>query len=125
MRYTGQRRSDIVQMTWSRFDGTAIELVQEKTGTFVWVPWHPTLKKKLAQVERVSPYTLTSELGGPYRATSITNMVCQACAECGFPEYSPHGLRHLAGAELAVAGCSMHEIMSILATSRKRRPPAT
>jgi integrase len=36
------------------------------------------------------------------------------CEGLGFPGYSPHGLRHLAGAELAEAGCSMHEIMSIL-----------
>jgi integrase len=55
MRYTGQRRSDIVQMTWKRFDGKAIELIQEKTGTYVWLPCHPTLAKKLARVERTAP----------------------------------------------------------------------
>jgi integrase len=114
MRYTGQRRSDIVQMTWKRFDGTAIELVQEKTGTFVWVPCHPILKTKLAQVERKRPYILTTKRGTPFKAGSVTKMIGLACEELGFPGYSPHGLRHLAGAELAEAGCSMHEIMSIL-----------
>jgi integrase len=32
----------------------------------------------------------------------------------GFPGYSAHGLRHLAGAALAEVGASVHEIMSIL-----------
>ena len=33
LRYTGQRRSDVVMMQRQHFDGTAIEVVQEKTGT--------------------------------------------------------------------------------------------
>jgi integrase len=32
----------------------------------------------------------------------------------GFDGYTAHGLRHLAGASLAEAGCSVHEIMSVL-----------
>jgi integrase len=83
-------------------------------GTYVSIPSHPILQARLSEIERVSPYILTSERGGPYRPTSIANMVCDACTELGFPGHSPHGLRHLAGAELADAGCSMHEIMSIL-----------
>ena len=114
MRYTGQRRSDIVQMTWKRFDGKAIELVQEKTGTYVWLPCHPTLAKKLARVERTAPYILTTERGRPFKAGSVTQMMGLCCKELGYPGYSPHGLRHLAGSELAEAGCSMHEVMSIL-----------
>jgi integrase len=55
-----------------------------------------------------------SERGDRYRETSLTNMICSASAELGFPGYSPHGLRHLAGSALAEAGCSTQEIMSIL-----------
>jgi integrase len=83
-------------------------------GTYVSIPSHPILQARLSEIERVSPCIPTSERGGPYRPTSIANMVCDACTELGFPGHSPHGLRHLAGAELADAGCSMHEIMSIL-----------
>ena len=36
------------------------------------------------------------------------------CKRLGFPGFSPHGLRHLAGAALAEAGCTVDEIMSIL-----------
>jgi integrase len=84
MRYTGQRRSDIVRMTWNRFDGNAIEVVQEKTGTYVWIPSHPTLQARLSEVERVSPFILTSERGGPYRPTSITNMVAMRVSNSDF-----------------------------------------
>ena len=114
LRYTGQRRSDIVQMTWANFEGNAIQLVQEKIGTYVWVPTHPILRAVLERTERSGLYILMSERGAPFRACSVTNMVCNTCADLGYPGYSPHGLRHLAGAELAEAGASMNEIMSIL-----------
>jgi integrase len=41
-------------------------------------------------------------------------MVCNACFDLGYPGYSPHGLRHLAGSALAEAGATMDEIMAIL-----------
>jgi integrase len=41
-------------------------------------------------------------------------MISIACAEVGFPGYSCHGLRHLAGAALAEAGATVDEIMSML-----------
>jgi integrase len=55
-----------------------------------------------------------SERGDRYRETSLTNMICSASAELGFPGYSPHGLRHLAGSALGEAGCSTPEMMFIL-----------
>jgi integrase len=113
-RYSGQRRGDVIKMAWNNFDGSAIEVVQEKTGTCVWIPAHPRLSQHLNTLDRTSPFILTSERGTPYRATSITNQVCSACKELGFPGHSPHGLRHLAGSSLAEAGCTPHEIMSVL-----------
>jgi integrase len=82
--------------------------------TYVWIPTHPRLLERLNTLDRSSPYILTSERGAPFRATSITNQFCTVCKMLGFPGYSPHGLRHLAGSELVEAGCSVHEVMSIL-----------
>jgi integrase len=48
LRYTGQRISDVAPMKLSQFDGTAIEVVQEKTGTYVWLPAHEKLREHLA-----------------------------------------------------------------------------
>jgi len=114
LRYTGQRRSDVVKMHRKQYDGTAIEVVQQKTGTYVWVPAHKLLREHLAETGIEGDYLLSSSRGGKFRATSITNMICDQCTEFGFPGYSPHGLRHLAGAALAESGATIEQIMSIL-----------
>jgi integrase len=114
LRYTGQRRSDVVRMQTGQFDGTAIEVVQEKTGTYCWIPAHSRLREHLAATGIEGPYLLTSTRGTAFRGTSLTTMICIACTELGYPGYSPHGLRHLAGAALAEAGATMDEVMAIL-----------
>lgn len=114
LRYTGQRRSDVVTMDKARFDGSAIQVIQQKTGTPVWIPAHKRLRDHLTAGGPLGEYLLESSWGAPYRATSLTNMIIIACKDAGFPGYSPHGLRHSAGSALAEAGCSVHEIMSIL-----------
>jgi integrase len=115
LRYTGQRRSDVVLMERKHFDGTAIEVVQEKTGTYVWIPCHRILRDHFnADGIEPGPYLLMSTRGDRFRATSLTTMICNQCADFGFPGYSPHGLRHLAGAALAEAGATLEQIKSIL-----------
>jgi integrase len=114
LRYTGQRRSDVVKMERKHFDGTAIEVVQEKTGTYVWIPCHRILRDHFNSTGIEGKYLLNSTRGDRFRATSLTTMICNQCAEFGFPGYSPHGLRHLAGAALAEAGATIDQIMSIL-----------
>lgn len=114
LRYTGQRRSDVIKMSRAQYDGTAIEVVQEKTGTYVWVPAHKLLRDHLSETGVDGEYLLTSNRGDKFKATSITNMICDQCTEFGFPGHSPHGLRHLAGAALAEAGATMEQIKSIL-----------
>jgi integrase len=113
-RYTGQRKGDCCAMRWSDFDGRRIHVVQEKTGTKVWVPAHIRLRNYLAALPRESEFILTSPKGGAYRKTSVTNVVCSIASELGFKGYSPHGLRHLAGASLAEAGCTVPQIMAVL-----------
>ena len=83
-------------------------------GTYVWLPAHKRLREHLAGNIDGSEYLLTSNRKTRYTDESLTRLVCEACAEVGFPGYSPHGLRHLAGAALAESGCSVHEIMSVL-----------
>jgi integrase len=112
LRYTGQRRSDVAAMKVKQFDGSAVELYQVKTGTYVWVPAHKRLREHLAGV--TGEYMLESNRKSRYTDQSLSRLIREACEGVGYPTYSPHGLRHLAGASLAEAGCSVHEIMSIL-----------
>jgi integrase len=125
MRYTGQRRGDCCDMKWSDFNQATREMfvVQEKTGTKVWVPAPQRLLDHLRTLEHDGDYILMSPKGDRYASTSITNLICGITAELGFATtdskgrrrgYSPHGLRHLCGAELTEAGCSTDLVMSIL-----------
>jgi len=125
MRYTGQRRGDCCNMRWSDFNQATREMfvVQEKTGTKVWVPAPQRLLDYLRTVEREGDYILMSPKGDRYASTSVTNIVCGITAELGFTTtdskgrkrgYSPHGLRHLCGGELTEAACSTDLVMSIL-----------
>jgi integrase len=59
-------------------------------------------------------YLLESNRHTRYNDQSLSRLIAEACEGMGFPCYSPHGLRHLAGASLAEADCSVHEIMSVL-----------
>ena len=61
--YTGQRRSDLLRMTWADVDKGVIQVVQDggdvgqqKTGKKVWVPIHRDLRAELDRVKRRSVF---------------------------------------------------------------------
>jgi integrase len=103
-------------MQWSDFSEASrkIYVVQEKTGTKLWVPAHKRLREYLDTLPRGEGTILVSPRGGPYAKKTISNLVCAICIELGFKGYSPHGLRHLAGASLAEAGCTTEQIKAVL-----------
>jgi integrase len=115
MMYTGQRRSDVVRMRWSQFDGEIIEVAQQqKTGEFVAIPCHHRLRSILSALPHRSEYILTTERGQPYQsAESLAAMVRRQLHAIGIRGYSVHGLRKNAAQALAEAGCSISEIMAI------------
>jgi integrase len=76
------------------------------------MPAHKALRAHLKA--HSGEFMLVSNWGRPYRADSLSALISEACTDLGFDGYTAHGLRHLAGAALAEAGCSVHEIMSIL-----------
>jgi integrase len=45
--HTGQRRSDLIAMTWADYDGQTIPVVQEKTGAKLVIPVVPELRAEL------------------------------------------------------------------------------
>jgi integrase len=112
-RYTGQRRSDVVKMKWSQFNGETIEVVQQKTGEFVAVPCHKALRAVLQTMPRRSEFILVGEHGKPYDPASLARLVRQHLHRHGIKGYSFHGLRKNAAQALAEAGCSIDEIMAV------------
>lgn len=116
-RYTGQRRGDLVAMTWRSYDGTNIAVRQEKTGAALSIPAHPVLKAALDQwkMGASSTHILVSETGRPWKPNHLTHEMRQAMDQIeGLrANLNVHGLRKLAATELAEAGCSTHEIAAV------------
>lgn len=114
--HTGQRRGDLCRMTWADYDGQRIRVVQQKTAARLVLPVHPDLKAELdAWKETATAVTiLTNGWGKPWRAASLSHRMPEALVRIGLPsDLNVHGLRKLAAANLAEAGCSTKEIASI------------
>jgi integrase len=73
--YTGQRRSDMVKMKWSQFDGEFIEVRQQQTGAALSIPCHKELRDELERMPRVADTILVGERGGPLTASTLSVMV--------------------------------------------------
>jgi integrase len=115
-RYTGQRRGDLVALTWHAYDGNALRIRQQKTGAALVLPVHPRLRVELDRwrASASSTHILTSPLGRPWRADHLTSVLGKATERLGLRAgLNVHGLRKLAATALAEAGCSVHEIAAV------------
>ncbi len=112
--YTGQRRGDLITMGWTAYDGTTIRLVQQKTKRPLVLSVHPTLKVELDQWDRKATTILVNARGQPWTGDVLSHGMSDAMVRLGLPEgLNIHGLRKLAAANLANAGCSMNEIAAV------------
>lgn len=115
-RFTGQRRSDLIKMKWSDYDGSSIHVVQQKTGTELDIPVGPQLKAELAAWRGLpSQPILTRPNGLPWVGANVSKVLPRELDKIpGFPkERNLHGLRKLCATALAEAGATMHQIMAI------------
>jgi integrase len=116
-RYTGQRRSDLIAMTWSAYDGQTLRVRQQKGGATLVIPCHPALRSALERwkAERASStHILLSASGRPWQANHLTHTMAIELPKIGLrDELNVHGLRKLAATALADAGCTAHEIAAV------------
>lgn len=112
--YTGQRFGDVLDMQWSAYDGTGIQVRQQKTGAELWIPCHQVLKVALAGANSLHEGHILS-LGGGSRILDGTFRAIfrKEQVMLGAADYQFHGLRKNAVTMLAEAGCSPHEIAAI------------
>ncbi len=113
MLYTGQRRSDAVNMGWCHVVKDRIQLQQQKTGASLEIPIHPILKEVIALTSPESSTFLVTSFGKPFTPAGFGNWFREQCNEAGLKHCSAHGLRKAAARRLAEAGCSNQEIKSI------------
>ena len=115
--YTGQRRIDLIRMPWNSYNGRSIRLTQQKTGTPLVIPVHPILKAELDAWRKAATSTLilTNKFGLPWRDSNLSKQIGDALTKIeGFPAgRNIHGLRKLAAASLAEAGCTLNEIAAV------------
>lgn len=116
--FTGQRVSDVAGMSWKDVnqDGSAIHVIQDKTGTKLWIPIHAELRAILDTWPRHAEVgtILYTEFNQPFTTKGFGNKMAHAIERAKLPEECvSHGIRKAASRRLAEAGCTAHEIASI------------
>jgi integrase len=127
--YTGQRQADVLAMPWSKIDNDVIEVKQEKTGRYVWVPLHPRFKAALETLKIEQKARLADRTDRGLRAVTGLTIVQredgQRYTKDGFGSVWQreqvrvgiklpfHGLRKSAVIALLEAGCTTDEVKSI------------
>jgi integrase len=114
--YTGQRRADLVNMTWHHIDTRAgfVRVIQEKTGTELDIPMHRDLVAALKAWPQHHINVLGLKDGRGTSVAAFGNLMADAIEAAGLPERCVlHGLRKASATRLAEAGCTTHEIQSI------------
>lgn len=120
MLFTGQRRSDVVRMGPQHLVPGGIEVRQQKTHRHLVIPVHPTLAAEMTLVPKGQLVFLLTQLGKAWSPRGFYNAFIDWCRLAGLPKgLSPHGLRKAMGRRLAEAGCSEHQIMSVLGVSAR------
>lgn len=115
--YTGQRREDIVSMTWRQFQGDVIRVKQSKTKTLLDIACHPALRAHLTALKRRGVQICTNAKGLPYAtANALSGAVRRVVEDCAdMPDNrSMHGLKYAAGSMMEEAGCTIGQIQSVL-----------
>jgi integrase len=111
--YTAQRRSDVARMGRQHVRNGVIDVRQQKTGTKLAIPLHPTLQAILDATPSAHLTFLVAQHGKPFTPGGLTQRFKLWCREAGLRQCSMHGLRKAACRRLAEAGCTAHEIMAI------------
>lgn len=112
--YTGQRRSDIVRLSWNNIEGDYLVFVQQKTGRELTIRIHPALGAELALCTRQYETFLHTGSGRPFTPNGFYMRFRAWRQAAGLPDgLSPHGMRKATARRLAEAGCTPHQIASI------------
>ncbi len=116
--FTGQRRSDVVEMKWDDVDDGTISVVPIKTkrtsGAKLWIPIHPELARVLEASEVRGPTILRTAFGRAFTGNGFGNFMADKIEQAGLLDRCvTHGLRKAAARRLAEAGCTANEIAAI------------
>lgn len=128
--HLGQRRGDLITLTWAAYDGEAIRLQPQKTRKVreakglgpLRLPVGPDLRQELdawraenAKKAKPSATILVSGAGVPWTGAAVSLAVMREVRRLGLRDgLNLHGFRKLAATRLAEAGATTHEIAAAL-----------
>lgn len=114
--FTGQRREDVVSMTWDDYQGGFIRVRQSKTGEPLDIACHPKLRKHLDGIRTSFGGAIArTAKGRPFTPNSLSQAVRRLVDELPMAnDRSLHGLRYAAAARLDEAGCTLTEAVAVL-----------
>jgi len=134
--YTGQRPGDVLAMRWDQLaerelelDGRrtllwCLEVRQQKTAAFLWVPVHERLLPELLAAraaERAPGRTIiATRRGAPWSLSGIAKPWAQVLQVSGVAGLQRRDLRRTAVVRLAEAGCTVPQIAAISGHSIER-----
>jgi integrase len=116
--YTGQRRSDVVNIGRQHIYNDLLTINQGKTEggeeSHLEIPVHPKLRAIIDATPTVGVKTfLVTHFGRPYTAPGFGNWFRELCNRADCPDVSAHGLRKATARRLAEIGCTANQIASI------------
>lgn len=110
---TTQRPDDLTRIRWGDYDGLALTVRQQKTGTELVIPCTPELKAALDKAPRRALTILTRPSGRPMDYDALSKMMLAERKRLGLEAHDLHAMRYRGIMELAWAGCSDAEIDAI------------
>jgi integrase len=104
--YTGQRRSDVINIGRQHIHGDVLTIDQHKTEgseeAHLEIPVHPKLAEMIAATPMVGVNTfLVTSFGKTYSPAGFGNWFREVCDAAGCPDVSAHGLRKATARRLA------------------------
>ena len=112
---TAQRPGDVLRLTWANYDGTAIRLTQQKTGTKVEVDCTKRLKEALgaAKATRTGTVVVAGPNGQRFQDGTFRRAFKVVCKKAGIEGLQARDLRRTAVVRMAEAGALPHEIAAV------------
>jgi integrase len=111
LRFTMQRRGDVIRMGRQHIRNGEIHVTQEKTGVVLVLPVHPELEAIIDATPGDHLNFITTKTGKPYSGTDFSEAFRAWCNEAGLPKRcTAHGLRKAGLTWGADQGWSVHEL---------------
>jgi integrase len=112
--YTGQRVGDVAKMRRQDIENGELHVVQEKTGTELYLPIVPELERAMKACPTKGLSLIGKANGSPYTSKALSDFMIAAIEKAGLAgRCKPHGLRKATMRRLAEDGRTEKQIAAV------------